>query len=90
MPFAATSFVGGGSFTYRGGTGNDTVIFGAVSNVSVNIVFAAAPPGTAKTVTLGVRPRSAFIDFGFGTGAKTLNLVGTATPVTYPLTVRNH
>jgi hypothetical protein len=37
-----------------------------------------------------VRPRSAFINFGVGSGTKTLTLTGSATPVTYPMTVLNN
>jgi hypothetical protein len=81
--------VGGNSIRYDGGNGNDTVTIDASSFARIRVVFAAAPAGTTKTVTLGVLPKSAYIDFGKGSGTKTLNLTGTATPVTYPLTVKN-
>jgi hypothetical protein len=81
--------VGGPSITYLSGPGNDTVTINANSFAAMYIDLGAAPPGSTKTVNLGVRPRSAFINFGVGTGTKTLNLSGTATPVNYPLTVLN-
>jgi hypothetical protein len=81
--------VGGPSISYLSGPGNDTVLIDAASFASIYINLFVASPGTTKSVTLGVRPRSAFIDFGFGSGTKTLTLTGTATPVTYPLTVLN-
>jgi hypothetical protein len=81
--------VGGSSIRYSGGHGNDTVTVDATSFAVIHIDLETAPAGSKKIVTLGVRPKSAFIDFGVGSGTKTLNLTGTATPVTYSLTVKN-
>ena len=81
--------VGGHTISYSGGSGNDTVLIDATSFAKIYVTFEAAPTGTTKNVTLGVLPKSAYIDFGPGSGTKTLNLTGTATPVTYPLTVKN-
>jgi len=79
--------VGGRSIEYEGGIGNDTVTIDATSFAVIRIDLEAAPTGSTKIVTLGVRPKSAVIDFGVGGGTKTLTLTGTATPVTYPLKV---
>jgi len=81
--------VGGHSIVYEGGSGNDTVTIDATSFAEIRIDLKSAPTGSTKIVTLGVRPRSAFIDFGVGGGTKTLTLTGTATPVTYHLIVKN-
>jgi hypothetical protein len=79
--------VGGHSIDYEGGVGNDTVKIDATSYANIRIDLETAPGGSTKIVTLGIRPKSAFIDFGVGGGTKTLTLTGTATPVTYPLKV---
>jgi large repetitive protein len=81
--------VGGHKISVDSGNGNDAVLIDAASFAEIHVAFSSAPTGTTKNVTLGVLPKSAYINFGKGGGTKTLTLTGTATPVTYPLTVKN-
>jgi len=83
--------VGGPSITYMGGAGNDTVLIDAASYAAIYIDLGVSLTGSTKSVTLGIRPRSFFLNFGVGSGTKTLTYEAgsSATPINYPSTILN-